>query len=796
MKRTALLIILLLSAATCFAAAPSITSTTVWTDTSFAGPYVVQSVIKCADGLKNIYLGYQINNAYGSDPWSWWDWPTPDSSHVDTFYFTIPVIPVGIETPPQVDYMIYAENNSTSEWGADPAYPGFYTFANLMYSPVFSSVSALRDTFYTGPYVVKTNLTTAFGDSVTGDYIYSDVGPGGDYYRDSVGVDGFYYYSIPRLTTNSQTPVTIQWFLTAYDTLGYWAQYPEKRDTMNHFTLIDPMPLNIHTIADTSYSGPFPVWVTYKSEGNVVNDSLWVFEDGTTWVPYGRDSLVSGVYYYTIPAQDTAVINPILVRWYLKATDETTGNYTYMPPEANPSTAAPYIFKIYDWQPPLIWDLTLLDNNVSTGPFEVTAKAADTSGISQVRLYFRAEPFAEDTTWHYLPMFPTTNANEFRANIPVQYPDKLVSYYVTARDGALMSDGSALWNLASAPAGDRKTPYQFFTGTPDYKLLLVNDALASNDYETYYTACLDTNGVIYGSWDNRIDNVLPILHNFTTLIWFTGDDSLNTLNQSDRDSLSAFLDRGGNLLLSSKNLGQNLGGKVNSDTAVFYHDYLKAHLDSISTPLTSLNFPGRVALPISRGSSDSLYVGTLGTAGNYRSIDRISPLSGADSVFNVKNLPSCAVIRCSTGVYKTVYTTAPLEAIAKTSAGKMSRTTFIGRCLSWFGIQSFYKVEGEAVSEAGLVHDASLLYQAYPNPFGSSTTISFNLPADGQVSLKVYNVLGQVVKTVCDGQRSAGIHKLTWSGEDESGRKVSNGIYLYRLVTNDQNQTKKVIVLR
>jgi hypothetical protein len=154
------------------------------------------------------------------------------------------------------------------------------------------------------------------------------------------------------------------------------------------------------------------------------------------------------------------------------------------------------------------------------------------------------------------------------------------------------------------------------------------------------------------------------------------------------------------------------------------------------------------------------------------------------------------VVICSTGVYKSIYSSIPLEAVSKTSAGKLSRTVFIGRVLNWFGIQTFYKVEGEAVAEAGLTRDADLLYQAYPNPFGSSTTISFNLPADGQVSLKIYNVLGQVVKTVCDGQRTAGVHKISWRGDDESGQSVSNGIYLYRLVTNDRSQTKKVIVLR
>ena len=96
----------------------------------------------------------------------------------------------------------------------------------------------------------------------------------------------------------------------------------------------------------------------------------------------------------------------------------------------------------------------------------------------------------------------------------------------------------------------------------------------------------------------------------------------------------------------------------------------------------------------------------------------------------------------------------------------------------------------------GDIPAADALSQCLPNPFDQRTMISYQLPNSGQVSLKIYNVLGQVVKTVCDGQRPAGVHKINWNGDDESGKKVSNGIYLYRLVTNGQSQTKKVIVLR
>jgi hypothetical protein len=774
-----------------WAAAPSITLTTIFGDTNFAGPYVVKSVIKCSDGVKNVLLGHQINNAYGSDPWNWWDWPTPDSSHVDTFYFTIPAIPAGIETPAKIDYVVYAENNATSEWTEDPVYPGYYSFLNTVYTPAFSNVSALRDTFFNGPFVVKTNLTTAYGDSVSNDILNSDTAGGADYPRDSVGADGFYYYTMSRLGGGVQTPVRVNWFLMAYDTMGNWGQHPVNRDTTNWFRIIDPRPSSPSILSNTDQTGPFPVRVTYRAEGGIINDSLWVFT-GSSFDPFPRDSVSGNTYFYTIPAQQQAVVNPVTVYWYLKATDSLTGNYTYVPEGAGPPVSEPYSFRIFDWTGPQVSNVTRLENTIQNGPFDVTATCRDTSGVSQVRLYFRAKPSA-DTSWNYLPMFATGNPDEYLARIPVQNSGHLVQYYLLARDGALNASGGAVWNSSHYPAGGPLTPNHFYTGSPQYKLLLVNDGLAATNYEPYYTSCLDSNGVTFGFWDNRKANVLSQLSNFNTLIWFTGDDSVTTLSTADMDSLMAFLDLGGKLLLSSKNLGQDLLPDTGN---AFYKDYLKASL--VATNSTNYFLAGQPnRLPLTFGATETLVVGGIGGANNRFSMDKIKPLAGADSVFTFKPSGSSGVVSCSTSTYQTIYCTVPLESMTKDRlGGRMSRTTFIGRCLNWFGIQTFYKVEGEAVAEAGLINDAALLYQAYPNPFSSSTTISFNLPAEGRVSLIVYNVLGQAVRTVCDEQRPAGVHKIAWNGKDESGAKVSNGIYLYRLVANGQSQTKKVVVLR
>jgi hypothetical protein len=92
------------------------------------------------------------------------------------------------------------------------------------------------------------------------------------------------------------------------------------------------------------------------------------------------------------------------------------------------------------------------------------------------------------------------------------------------------------------------------------------------------------------------------------------------------------------------------------------------------------------------------------------------------------------------------------------------------------------------------------LAQNYPNPFNPVTTIRYAVGGkQGRpvpVTLKIYNVLGQWVRTLVDEEKGAGTHLACWDGRDESGRQVSSGIYLYRLEIGDHRVTKKMLLLR
>jgi hypothetical protein len=91
---------------------------------------------------------------------------------------------------------------------------------------------------------------------------------------------------------------------------------------------------------------------------------------------------------------------------------------------------------------------------------------------------------------------------------------------------------------------------------------------------------------------------------------------------------------------------------------------------------------------------------------------------------------------------------------------------------------------------------ASGLGQNKPNPFNPSTEISFALDQPGNVRIEVFNIVGQRVATLFDGFREAGEYSVTWHSTDDAGQKVSSGLYFYKMTTNKETITKKMLLLK
>ena len=91
------------------------------------------------------------------------------------------------------------------------------------------------------------------------------------------------------------------------------------------------------------------------------------------------------------------------------------------------------------------------------------------------------------------------------------------------------------------------------------------------------------------------------------------------------------------------------------------------------------------------------------------------------------------------------------------------------------------------------------LSQNYPNPFNPSTTISYEIPETGLkaiTELSVFNIRGQLVKTLVNGYKSAGKYIIHWDGTNSSGQRVPTGAYFYRLISGNYSETRKMILVK
>jgi hypothetical protein len=88
------------------------------------------------------------------------------------------------------------------------------------------------------------------------------------------------------------------------------------------------------------------------------------------------------------------------------------------------------------------------------------------------------------------------------------------------------------------------------------------------------------------------------------------------------------------------------------------------------------------------------------------------------------------------------------------------------------------------------------LKQNYPNPFNPTTAIHFELPKPANVRLNVYNIQGQLVRTLVNGHSTAGRYQVIWDGRNDRGQTVSSGVYIYRIQAGDFVKTRKMMLVK
>ena len=112
------------------------------------------------------------------------------------------------------------------------------------------------------------------------------------------------------------------------------------------------------------------------------------------------------------------------------------------------------------------------------------------------------------------------------------------------------------------------------------------------------------------------------------------------------------------------------------------------------------------------------------------------------------------------------------------------------------GYYSFTVTQVEEFKPQDLIPDHVFLAQNRPNPFARLTQIEYGVPRSMAVDIAIYNTAGQRVSTLVAGVKAPGFYKINWSGMDDLGRRLAEGVYFVRMTTDELTDTKKVIFIK
>ncbi len=144
--------------------------------------------------------------------------------------------------------------------------------------------------------------------------------------------------------------------------------------------------------------------------------------------------------------------------------------------------------------------------------------------------------------------------------------------------------------------------------------------------------------------------------------------------------------------------------------------------------------------------------------------------------------------------------TASVSGYTDGSYAETSGSVTVGATESVYSADISLGSESTGLDSDTMLPAAFALEQNYPNPFNPSTEIQFSLPRTAIVRLKVYNLIGEEVKTIFDGQHQAGSYSVNWDGTDRHGAKMASGVYIYRLEAKADGeqftQTRRMLMLK
>ncbi len=318
------------------------------------------------------------------------------------------------------------------------------------------------------------------------------------------------------------------------------------------------------------------------------------------------------------------------------------------------------------------------------------------------------------------------------------------------------------------------------------QVLIVDDDRGAT-YEQIFIEDLYTKRVPADIWSQSSTPPSVILNSYNIVIWLTGDTSSNKINATDISNLKNFLDNNGRLFLT----GQGIAGELHLEDSAFLEDYLHCRYGGLAFSPQMIGVDGS---PI----GDGLLLRYVADANQEWTVaEQIIPVGGAVPEIAYRYTSNYTALSYA-GSYKLVFFDWGYESLDNTSTKFDRRDTVLARVLEFLsGITT--EVAGDI--ERNILPKNFELEQNYPNPFNPTTTIRYRLkstngaPIENTV-LKVYNTLGQEVRTLVDEIQKPGQYEVVWDGNNRSGERVASGIYLYSLYRGNSKETKKMVLLK
>lgn len=363
----------------------------------------------------------------------------------------------------------------------------------------------------------------------------------------------------------------------------------------------------------------------------------------------------------------------------------------------------------------------------------------------------------------------------------LSYIDTTVSNGITYQYALVVKDTEGYFSVKSAPLTATPQAFSFANN-----LLLVdetrdgtganinpNDAMVDEFYQTVLSGLPQS----YDTWDCATQGLpeLADLGAYKLVLWHADDFSQNLLQDNLAD-LGGYILGGGKVVLSgwktalvlSPSFLDRFAGDINlyydnsasliSATAAGEYSWANLEVDPLKT---TGNWNGMLPyIHTFEGAQNSLYTANMSTGsnGNGRSIAFRHDNNGSLVLFGL-----------------------PLYYMQTSGVQAMLQSL-----LPW--------LNPALPVQDGQIPAAVASLNAYPNPFNPSATISYYLPAAGKLSLNLYNLKGQKVRSLLAADKAAGIHSLEFDGKDDAGRSLASGVYFIRM-SHPQGELRKAVTL-